>query len=865
MDSGGFASDAIFAIDWSRPVILAALPAVLLLPLARRFGVWPALSRTGLALRALFLALIVLAAAGPQRLDRAPAASPVLVLDVSASLTTAQRDWVRTTLTQRIRPAADWPVIAFGGESRRLVWSEASALLAAPDRALHPGATDLEAALRRAVEDVPDRAAYVFSDGWETRGDAASLLPTLARRGLPIHVFPPPAGPPPNNVALRRMSVPSSRPDGQDVAIAVAVENTNPDPIHGRLSVHAGDAPVWEHDAELRPGASLLTHTIQTPDRGLVPLRATFLPADAARDAMPDDNRATAWIHVAPTEKILLLSAAARDNRYLRKALHARGFDVTEAAVTDAPGELPAWQTFDGVILNNVAHAQLPATLHRGVDAFVKGGGGLVMIGGERSLGLGQYAGTEVERVLPVRMIPPRREVRRTAIVLVIDKSGSMRRQRKLAYAKLGARAVARNLEDTDLFGVIGFDKTPFVVAPLDYVGKTRARLDARIDRLKPSGGTLLLPALREAKRQLERSLATRKHVVVLTDGETGGSGSAYLDLASDLRTRLGITVSAVAVGTRPNLRLLARLADYGGGAFHHTTDPSTLPALFLDELDEPAPEKTLVERALRPIPEPGSPLLGDIAEARLPAVTGYVQTRLKKGARADLSVRDADQSRPLLASWSYGKGRAVVFTSDANGRWSAPWIGWGRYGRFWEQAVRWSLADRTGRGQGDPPFSVEIGHDETGLLVEAFYHGSDAPPAGPLTATVSGPSGRGHEIVLESLAPGQYRGVHAHAAPGDYILSVGLPKGERHGPVGYTVPARHRRETPRPQVNLALLEALAAGTGGRLDPDLTAFRPSAGPVRRTPLLPFLLGLALAVYVLEIFVRQRAAARLPAG
>ena len=206
-----------------------------------------------------------------------------------------------------------------------------------------------------------------------------------------------------------------------------------------------------------------------------------------------------------------------------------------------------------------------------------------------------------------------------------------------------------------------------------------------------------------------------------------------------------------------------------------------------------------------------------------------------------------------------------MAFTSDANGRWSAPWIGWDRYGRFWEQAVRWSLAGRTDRGQGDLPFSVKVGHDETGLLVEAFYHGGDAPPAGALTATVSGPGGRPHEIVLEPLAPGHYRGVHAHAAPGDYVLSVALPTGERHGPLGYTIPAGHRREAPRPQANLALLDALAAGTGGRLNPDHAALRPSAGPVRRTPLLPFLLGLALAVYVLEIFVRQRAAARLPAG
>ena len=859
---GGEAFDAFFGIAWSRPVVLAVLPAVLLLPLVRRFRAWPARSRAGLALRLVFLALIVLAAAGPSRPALPAAAPPMLLVDVSHSMTAAQRDWVRATLTRHVRPAADWPVIAFGGAARRLVWSEAADKLTDTAAAVAPEETDIEAALRRSM--TATRTAYLFSDGWETRGNAASLLPVLARGGLHVYPFVPPSGPTPNNVALRRLR--ASLPDSgrQEVEIAVALENTNLGPVHGRLTVRAGDTVVWEHDAELRPGASLLTRTLRTPNRGLVPLRAAFTPTDTNPDVVPDDNLATAWIHVAPTERILLLSAAARDNRYLREALRTRGLDVTEVVVADEPDELPAWQTFDGLILNNVPHARLPTPLRRGVDAFVRNGGGLVMVGGERSLGLGRYAGTEVERVLPVRVVPPQREVRRTAIVLVLDKSGSMRKQRKLAYAKLGARAVARNLRDSDLFGVIGFDKTPFVVAPLDYVGKTRDRLDARIDRLKPSGGTLLLPALREAKRQLEGSLATRKHVVVLTDGETGGSGSAYLDLAADLRTRLGITVSAVAVGMRPNLRMLARLADYGGGAFHHTTDPSTLPDLFLDELDEPAAEKTLVERTLRPISKPDSPLLGDLADVRLPALTGYVQTRLKDGARADLSVRDADQTRPLLASWSYGKGRAVAFTSDANGRWSAPWIAWGRYGRFWDRAIRWSLAGRTDRGQGTSPFSVEIGHDETGLIVEAFYHGEDAPPAGAPTATVRGPDGHAGNVVLEPLAPGHYRGVHTPAAPGDYTLSVALPTGERRGPLGYTIPARQRSEIPRPQTNLALLDALATGTGGRLNPDPATLRPVAGPLRRTPLLPALLGVALVVYVLEIFLRQRAAARLPA-
>lgn len=477
-------------------------------------------------------------------------------------------------------------------------------------------------------------------------------------------------------------------------------------------------------------------------------------------------------------------------------------------------------------------------------------------------------------------------------MLLILDKSGSMRKQRKLLYAKLGARAAARNLTDTDLFGIIGFDKTPFVVAPLDYLGKTRAQLDDRIDRLKPSGGTFLLPALQEAKRQLERQYATRKHIVLLTDGETGGSGSDYLDLVAVLRNELKITISTIAVGKQPNLRLLSRLADYGGGAFYHTTDPSTLPDLFLDELEEKPEEKTMVERLLHPIPNPRSPLLEGLAQQRLPAVKGYVQTRLKKGARADLSVRDTDTQPPLLASWSYGRGRAAAFTSDANGRWSAPWVGWDRYSQFWNQTVRWSFAREEGDehpcpepcrrdGQLASPFSVEVGHTETGLMVDAFFYGTKEPAQADatLTATLTTPDGMTSRLIFDRLAPGHYQGKYDTRMSGDYSLEGTLPGGERFGPLGYTLPRLRPRETPQPQPNLRLFETLVEATGGALNPELATLSPrqrgnvssntqaeaghvsSFGPTAQLPLWLYLIPLAMTFYLVELMGRSLTSSR----
>ena len=40
---------------------------------------------------------------------------------------------------------------------------------------------------------------------------------------------------------------------------------------------------------------------------------------------------------------------------------------------------------------------------------------------------------------------------------------------------------MARNLKDTDLFGIIGFDREPYVVIPLEYLGKIRDDIDYRL------------------------------------------------------------------------------------------------------------------------------------------------------------------------------------------------------------------------------------------------------------------------------------------------------------------------------------------------------------------------------------------------
>src|SRR5437867_1078839 len=841
----------------SRPEFLFLFALLPLFWLWQRRAFRRLASFLSLFFHSLVLALLVLAAAGLHMLGPGVMSTPLLVLDLSQSLTPVQRHWMRDTVVQRLRPAPDTPALIFAGKYRRLPWREAEPLLAAPPSELQLDETNLEGALTGVLGETHTRNIYLLSDGWETSGsatttDARSVLPLSLERGLKLYPFPPPPAEAAPNVAIQRLGAPQSTAGGETIEVSVALENTNPGPVRGGLTLQQGGKVVWQQGVTLAPGVSLFSHSLSLSDSGLIPLHATFTPDSPREDTIPQDNQATAWVSVAPMEKVLLLSARAQDNRYLEKVLSNRGLGVTAIDLTAKPTTVPSPESFSTVILNNVARDKLPAALISGLDDYVRKGGGLIMVGGEESLGLGGYKGTPIEKALPVTLLPPQKEEPHTAMMLVIDKSGSMRRENKLLYAVAGARAMARNLKDTDLLGVIGFDQEPFVVVPLEYLGKIRNDIDDRLDRLKASGGTFLLPALEEAKRQLERQYATRKHVVILTDGETGGSGSSYLDLITAMHDEEKITISTIAVGEEPNLRLLSRLAEYGGGAFHHTTDPSTLPDLFLDELEDKGEEKTMVEKELTPIPHRDSPLLKGLDDRPLPPVKGYVEAEVKEGARLDIGLRADGKRPPLLASWSYGQGKAVAFTSDANGRWSAPWVSWEGFSKFWSQVVRWSLPEVKPK---ESHFAVELGHNETGLLIDLFSYGA-SEEGRAAAAKISGPAGSSAAFPLERLAPGHYQGMYATTKAGDYRVEVTVPSGEKLGPLGYTLPPLHPREAPQPQPNLPLLETLAQATGGSVNPDVAALVPPTGPPEQQPLLPYLIPLAMALYFIELLVRR---------
>ena len=156
------------------------------------------------------------------------------------------------------------------------------------------------------------------------------------------------------------------------------------------------------------------------------------------------------------------------------------------------------------VIFNNwdlEAHARAAAS--RTWKKYVKQGGGLLVIGGDRNIYTGEDKNAPedaLERALPAKLAPPR-SPEGTAVVLIIDKSSSME-GRKMELARLAAIGVVENLRPVDQVGVLIFDNSFEWAVPIRRA-EDKPLIKRLIAGIMPDGGTQIAPALTEALRRI--------------------------------------------------------------------------------------------------------------------------------------------------------------------------------------------------------------------------------------------------------------------------------------------------------------------------------------------------------------------------
>lgn len=738
----------------------------------------------------------------------------------------------------------------------------------------------------------------LVSDGNDTTGDALAAARAAAAAGVVIDVLPVDyrVG---DEVMVQGVYAPVEAREGQAVAVRVVLRATRRSAGElllkhdGRvLDLNGPDVPglglpvvpsAWadataQEDPSSDGGRYVLARQVDVTlgAAGANRFEAVFEPAHAGTTAGPAvhdtvavNNRAQAFTLVKGRGRVLLVDNVGGDSGLvLPKALSERQLNLDVIRPDGFPRDLAELTRYDAVIFQNVPADRITGAQQAMLARYVNDlGGGFVMIGGPDSFGAGGWTNSIIDKqILPVDcQIPSQTILPSGAVVIAIDRSGSMGAQvdasgqTQLRLAAEAAALAIGTLYPHDLIGVVAFDSSATWVVPLQKNDHPNATMKT-VRSIRGGGGTDILAGLSAAYEALtgnttELRESSIKHVILLSDG---GSSGNYLPMINNFN-RAGISLSTVGVGNGHDVALLESLAINSGGQYHPIDDPHDLPQVFIKEV-RTVRKNLIKETNFTPQRvNTGSPLTANLGA--MPQLQGLVLTGPKHDRRIDMPLL-GPEGEPLLASWQVGLGKAAAFTSDATNRWATHWLGWGGYGDFWARTVR--AVGRPGASR-DAELRVTIEGDRLTARLDQYGEDGGLGAAQSVSGKMLAPDGTISDITLRQTGPGTFEADAPATQTGSYILNLfvkqarGAAGGGDDAATGFVAGGATRvpgAELRRFTANRALLESIAAATGGRvLDPaDPVAaglfadahriVSESTRPLRWT-LLPWLLGLLL--------------------
>ena len=627
-------------------------------------------------------------------------------------------------------------------------------------------ATNIAAAIEVAAASIPPfyvPSIVLLSDGNANMGDARKAA---LRAGIPILTVPLATRTDPE-VQVSAVSVPAQVARGEPFNVEVVVDS-NVENGAGEIEVYRGPHKVISEKKPLKKGENRFRFR-QTIDQERL---AMFTARTKGyRDTLLDNNSDFGLVFTSGRPRVLVIESDPKTVRDLSYALEEQDVQVDVRPAQGMPDSLSDLQNYELLILSNVPATALTMRQMELARTYVQElGGGLIMIGGDQSFGLGGYYKTLLEEILPVRSdFEKEKEKPSLAMVLVIDKSGSMGGE-KIEMAKEAAKSAVELLGPSDKIGVIAFEGEAYWVTNDIQPCTDKASVLDHISSIEAGGGTVMYPAMEEAHDALRKTSAKLKHVIILTDGI-----SAPGDFEGISQTMAGdrITVSTVGVGDGADRDLLESIAKIGGGRNYIVEDPNTIPQIFAKETVAASKsainEQPFLAQVVRP-----TQALSEIDFASAPLLMGYVVTRPKATSEVILATEAGD---PLLTWWRYGLGVCAAFTSDAKSRWAAEWIPWPGYGKFWAQVIRHAMRKAETRG-----VVVQVEHKNRHAVVSLdaidavgrFVNGAETK------VTVIDPSLGNRKLEMSQTAPGRYVAEFETPLSGSYHLEFAQELGGR-------------------------------------------------------------------------------------
>jgi Mg-chelatase subunit ChlD len=801
-------------------------------------------------------------------------ASTVFLLDMSDSISQEGKKWMwdyvrdaEKDLDKKTKKG----VVVFGGESKVVTPTLAEDLKLDDIREkitesnTSSDRTDVASGIIATLGILPkdsSKTVILLSDGNENLGDVLKSAAMAAKNDVRIFTAAPPEHKE-NEILVRKINVPKEVNEGEMFNVKVVIENRNNKPIGGNLKLYQRDNLLKEWDTEFESGINVFEIPYKSEEKGFVKFMANLNVKDTASDKDERNNNKTIFANVSGKARILYVNGAEPQKTFLPEALKDKTITIDIKNPDQIPKSLQEYLKYDSLILSNVSKDFLDNEQMKLIKEYVKDfGGGFVMTAGNNVYAKDGYSNTAIEEILPVKIIggkPPKEEKRtRLSLILIIDKSGSML-GKKMLFAKKASIELIKQLKENDKFGIVAFDTRPYNIVDLKPVEEVKKDIIRNLSMLNADGGTDIFPAMNIALDQLAKSGAKKNHVILLSDGNTRAVYYYYNALINRFQ-QANITVSTIALGSwLVNTKLLKDIAMKTKGQFYQLTDIIKLPRLVVQDSDIFVSRSDFHEEHFYPRINQKSQILKGIYEKQFPPLKGYTITEAKKKAEVPLVTDIMGKRDPILANWRYGLGKVVIYTSDADARWSSKWINWLKFNKFWSQVVRWSMKDIS---KTDYNLKIQTENNITSLLIESSTRLEDDTKLKASLLTPE-PDNGSWELTLKQIAPQRFTAELRDINPNAYTVKISRIKGEKVVDLktkGLIVP-ESAIEKPLEYSNLgnnvSLLRNIAEITGGKYNPGREEMVVEEKETIRTKdLASYLIPLAIVLFIFDIAARK---------
>lgn len=810
-------------IHFDSPWALVALAAVLI-PSGAAARIWWRGGRVrwlSTAIQTLAVAAVAIALAGPRAPVRSQAAGAWLVMtDASAS----------------VRGQGESP-IAWDHALARSDYTFAAGVYAG---AQPPGEQDTmstraSAALAVAAAQVRQGQAggvVIRTDG---RFDATDPWPgaasALAAAGANILIVPMDSPPP----DARVLSATAQTDAAGAVDLNISIASNAPQRRRLRVLRRAGGSESILLDRQLDLLMDDRT-TIRVGDqtRGeAVQYAAQLTPPDA----ISENDQASAL--VLPRQQTLAVVAA--DPKPLVQLIGPiKGADVAAIRAAALPARAEELLNYSAMVIADDSGLSLTDVQRAAVAGYVRGGGGLVLIGSGPRRGPGDLA-DPLNTALP--LVANAFQRKPLDLRIVLDASGSMNmvtaapdggRQIKFDQAAQAVVSLDRYLTAADALEIIAFSDVPRRIYSSGAAAIDFAAVRQALNQVRPDGATKVAPAL------------------AMAADAPAGDRTALVMLVSDLDTQ-PFDVKALAETFGRNTLDLAIVAIAAAGAVDQRYPVEDLAAALKAPLVRRGDLQGLAEIFGRFV----SDARGDAVRRGqfsaefsggalgVPGASMPLDAYVLSAAAGGAEVLARVGSDPIVARRGTGQGRSVsiaVPPEDLRG----PWWAWAKDSALLPAALRWVM-----RPESDSRFSGNVALADSRLRLTIDARDQNGPMN---LLTLTG--------VVQSLSSSaEARAELLQTAPGRYeatlpaMTQASLQVRDESGTLRWqkALAWQYPPELAAVGADSATLKRLAELTGGQIV-DAQFVAPHARAVAMgslTPLWPWLLGLALAMMLTD--------------